>query len=85
MSDAQPQLQWLCIDFAAVTNVDYSAAETQKSLFTLLEEHQIRLVVAQATVDADPNDRLELQRHFGEDAFYNSLDDLVEAYLQETP
>jgi len=77
-------LRWLCIDLAAVTSVDYSAAETLKSLFTLLEERQIRLVVAQPMVDADPHDRLELQKLIGEDAIFKSLDDVVEAYQQET-
>jgi MFS superfamily sulfate permease-like transporter len=80
MSDAQPPLRWLCIDLAAVTSVDYSAAETLKSLFALLKERQIRLVVAQPMVDADPHDRLELQRLIGEDAIFKSLDDVVEAY-----
>jgi len=85
MSDAQPPLRWLCIDIAAVTSVDYSAAETLKSLFALLEERQIRLVVAQPMVDADPHDRLRLQRLIGEDAIFKTLDDVVEAYRQETP
>jgi hypothetical protein len=35
-------------------------------------------------VDADPHDRLELQRLIGEDAIFKSLDDVVEAYRQET-
>ena len=85
MNTAQPPLRWVCIDAAAVTDVDYSAAETLKSLIALLDERQIRLVVAQVMVDMDPDDRFDLQRLVGEDAFYESLDDVVHAYRQEMP
>jgi len=85
MNTAKPPLRWVCIDVAAVTDVDYSAAETLKSLIALLEERQIRLVVAQVTVDMDPDDRFDLQRLVGEDAFYETLDDVVDAYQQEMP
>ena len=34
--------------------------------------------------DADPHDRLRLQRLIGEDAIFKSLDDVVEAYQQKT-
>jgi high affinity sulfate transporter 1 len=84
MNTAQPPLRWVCIDAAAVTDVDHSAAETLKSLIALLEERQIRLVVAQVMVDMDPDDRFDLQKLIGEDAFYETLDDVVEAYRQDT-
>ncbi len=80
MNTAQPPLRWLCIDASAVSDVDYSAAETLRSLFALLEERGIRLVVAQVLGDVDPDDRYELQQLFGEDAFYGTLDEVVEAY-----
>jgi len=37
------------------------------------------------TVDMDPDDRFDLQRLVGEDAFYETLDDVVDAYQQEMP
>ncbi len=84
MSTAQPPLRWFCIDASAVPNVDYSAAQTLRSLFTLLEERRIRLVVAQVLEDVDADDRYELVELFGRDAFYGTLGDVLEAY-QEAP
>jgi MFS superfamily sulfate permease-like transporter len=83
MNTAQPPLRWFCIDASAVPDVDYSAAETLKSLFAALQERGIRLVVAQV-LDVDPDDRYEMQKLFGEDALYNTLDEVVEAYQQDT-
>ena len=84
MNTAQPPLRWFCIDISAVSYVDYSAAQTVKSLFTALEERGTRLVVAQALEDVDPDDRHGLQKLIGEDGFYSTLDEVVEACQQDT-
>jgi len=85
VSTAQPPLRWLCIDASAVPDVDYSAAQTLRSLFTLLEERGIRLVVAQVPDDVNPDDPYELQELLGRDALYGTLDDVVEAYQEALP
>ena len=82
MNTAQPPLRWFCIDASAVPDVDYSAAETLRSLFAALDERGIRLVVADVLY-LDPDDHYELQQLLGEDAFYGTLDEVVEAYQQE--
>ena len=84
MNTAQPPLRWFCFDASAIPDVDYSAAETLRSLFAALDERGIRLVVAQVLGDVDPDDRYKLQELFGKDAFYGTLDDVVEAYQQDT-
>jgi len=80
MNTAQPPLRWFCIDASAVPDVDYSAAQTLRSLFAALDERGIRLVVAQVLDDVSADDRYDLQKLFGKDAFYDTLDDVVEAY-----
>ena len=35
-------------------------------------------------LDVDPDDRYEMQKLFGEDALYSTLDEVVEAYQQDT-
>jgi len=85
VSTAQPPLRWMCIDASAVSDVDYSAAQTLRALFTLLKERGIRLVVAQVLDDVDPEDRYRLQELFGEDALYVTLNDVVEAYQEAPP
>ena len=82
MNTAQPPLRWFCIDASAVPDVDYSAAETLRSLFAALDERGIRLVVADVLY-LDPDDHYELRQLLGEDALYGTLDEVVEAYQQE--
>jgi high affinity sulfate transporter 1 len=83
-SDAQPPLHWFCIDASAVDDVDFSAAETLRSLYGILNEKGIRLVVAQVMEDVKEESRYELGKVFGEDAFYDTLEEVVDAYRKET-
>ncbi|MCU7959484.1 MAG: SulP family inorganic anion transporter [gamma proteobacterium symbiont of Bathyaustriella thionipta] len=81
---ADPALQWLCIDASAVDDVDYSAAETLRSLFEILKDRGIHLVVAGVMDDVREVGRYHLRELFGEDAFYDTLDDMLKAYRQAT-
>jgi MFS superfamily sulfate permease-like transporter len=83
-NNSEPPLRWLCLDASAVDDVDYSAAETLHSLFTLLQDKGIRLVVAQVLDDVRDQSRYELRQLFGEDAFYATLDDVMKDYQQQT-
>jgi len=77
---AEPPLRWFCIDASAVDNVDYSAAETIRSIYGILKEKGINLVVAQVLDDVKDESRYELRELFGEDAYYDTLEDVVKAY-----
>ena len=46
---AFPPLKWLCIDFAAVDDVDFSAAETLRSVLAQLRQQGVRLVLTQVS------------------------------------
>ena len=46
-----------------------------QSLFTILKDKGIRLVVAQVLDDVREESRYELRQLFGEDAFYDTLVD----------
>ena len=83
-NSADPPLRWLCLDASAVDDVDFSAAETLRSLYCRLKEKGIRLVVAQVMDDVAEVSRYHLDRLFGADAFYKTLDDVLDAYRQET-
>jgi MFS superfamily sulfate permease-like transporter len=80
VNSAQPPLRWFCLDGSAVDDVDYSAAETLRSLFDILKEKGIRLVVAQVMEDVRAESRYELRQLFGEDAFFDTLGDVMTAY-----
>lgn len=83
-NSSEPPLRWLCLDASAIDDVDYSAAETLRSLFVTLKDKQIRLVVAQVLDDVREESRYRLKELFGEDAFYDTLEDVVKEYQQLT-
>ena len=84
INNSEPPLRWLCLDASAVDDVDYSAAETLRSLFAILKDKGIRLVVAQVLDDVREQSRYELRQLFGEDAFYDTLEDVMKDYQQQT-
>jgi len=83
-NNSEPPLRWLCIDASAVDDVDYSAADTLRSLFTILKDKGIRLVVAQVLDDVREESRYNLRQLFGEDAFYDTLNDVMKDYREQT-
>ncbi len=83
-NNSEPPLRWLCLDASSVDDVDYSAAETLRSLFAILKDKGIRLVVAQVLDDVREQSRYELRQLFGEDAFYDTLEDVMKDYQQQT-
>ena len=84
VNQADPAIRWFCLDASAVDDVDYSAAETLRSLFGIMKEKGVRLVVAQVLDDVRETSRYRLRELFGEDAFYDTLDDVVKDYKQQT-
>jgi high affinity sulfate transporter 1 len=83
VNNAEPPLRWFCMDASAVDDVDYSAAESLRSVFRMLKDKGVRLVVAQVMEDVAQESRYDLRELFGEDAFYDSLDDVIQAYRQQ--
>jgi len=82
-NQAEPPLHWLCLDLSAMDDVDYSAAETLRSVEASLKAKGIRLIVAEAMDDLKAKSRYHLKEAFGEDAFYDHLEDVVRQYRQQ--
>ncbi len=68
---------------SAVDDVDFSAAETLRSIFGILKDKAIRLVVAQVMEDVKDESSYQLGQLFGEDAFYDTIENVLEAYRQQ--
>ena len=84
-NNAEPPLSWFCIDASAIDDVDYSAAETLRSVYETLKEKKIRLVFAHVLDNVKEENHNELRQLLGKEAFYNSLHDVVKTYqLQQT-
>src|SRR6516165_9857477 len=77
VNTADPPLRWFCIDASAVDDVDYTAAETIRSLYGMLKDKGIRLVVAHVLEDVEAESRYQLRELFGEDAFYDTLGNVL--------
>jgi len=85
VNEATPPVSWFCIDADAVDDVDFSAAETLRSVQDLLKGKGIRLVFAIVSDDVKGElDRYGLTDLVGEDAFYATGDDLLSAFHQNT-
>ena len=83
VNNADPALKWLCIDASAIDDIDYSAAETLRSLFFLLKDKGVRLVVAQLMDDVGNESRYLFDELFGEDDYYDTLDEVIDAYRKQ--
>jgi sulfate permease, SulP family len=79
----EPPVRWLCVDASAVDDVDYSAAETLRSVHAKLKARGMRLVVAEEMEDFKGKARYQLRELFGEAAFYDHLEDVVKHYRQQ--
>jgi MFS superfamily sulfate permease-like transporter len=78
---ANPPLSWFCIDLAAVNDVDFTAAETLRTLHGILAGQCIRLVFSEVIEEVQAEfDRSNLTELFGRDAFFSSLAAVVIKY-----
>jgi high affinity sulfate transporter 1 len=79
---AEPPLRWLCLDASAVGNVDYSAAETLRSVHAKLKARGISLVIAEV-MDLKTRTAYHFKELLGADAFYDHLEDVMKQYRQQ--
>jgi MFS superfamily sulfate permease-like transporter len=84
VSSADPPLRWFCIDASAVDDVDYSAAETIRSLHRILTEKGIHLVVVQVLEDVKAASTHHMRELFGDDAVFDTLADVAKEYQSQT-
>jgi len=80
---AEPPLRWLCLDASAVDDVDYSAAETLRSVHAGLKAKGIRLVVGEELEGLRDKAHYQLRELIGQDAFYEHLEDVVREYRRQ--
>ena len=82
-SSPEPPISWFCIDAAAIDDVDYSAAATLRSVYSLLKEKGIRLVFVFVKADVKAElDRFGITDLVGADAFFTTGDQALTAYRQ---
>ena len=78
---AEPPLSCFCIDASAVADVDFSAAETLREIYGILKSRGIRLVWANVIDPVKAEfDKYEITGLMGQDAFYQNISDVLDAY-----
>jgi MFS superfamily sulfate permease-like transporter len=82
-NNAEPPLRWLCLDASAVDDVDYSAAETLRSVHVKLKAKGIRLVVAEVMDDVKTSTPYRFRELIGEDAHFDRLEDVLKQYRHQ--
>ncbi len=81
VSQTSPPIAWFCISAASVDDIDYSAAETLRTLYGLLKERGIRLVFSEVADEVYAQlKRSGITQLVGEDAFYPSAASVARAY-----
>jgi SulP family sulfate permease len=82
-SHADPPVRWLCIDASAIDDVDYSGAETLRSIHEALQASGVRLVVAMVLEEVATRSRYQLRQLVGDEASATRSRDVVEAYRRQ--
>ena len=81
VNTADPRVEWFCVDAVAIDDVDYSAAAKLRSIHGILEDKGIRLVFVMISDDVRAElDRFGITDLVGEDAFYGTGRELMNAY-----
>lgn len=80
-AEGEPPLRWLCLDLSSLPDVDYTGAETLKSLHEELAGRGVRLVVSEAMADVRAElDRFGITDLLGADAYFDSTAAVVDAF-----
>jgi len=79
-------IKWFCIDASSIDDIDFSAAETIRSVYGLLEKKGIRLVFSNVPQKVEKKiERLQLSKVLGEDSFYKTVEDMEKDYIRHFP
>jgi MFS superfamily sulfate permease-like transporter len=78
---AEPGVDWVCIDAAAISDIDYSGGKTLGEIRKTLDERHIRLVLADVSDDVRAQlDRYGLSADLGADGVFDSVGEAIAAH-----
>lgn len=82
---AEPGTRWICIDCAAVADVDYSGWKTLAELRDELGQRHVRVAIADVTTDVRAQlERYGILQQLGDGAVFASVGDAVDAYTSSS-
>jgi high affinity sulfate transporter 1 len=85
LDGAVPPARWLCIDCAAIDDIDYTGERTIHELDAELRERHVRVVLAEVTDNVRRLlDRYGITQLVGPSGYFETVADVILAYQKET-
>jgi SulP family sulfate permease len=82
--EANPPLNWFCIDAAAVDDVDFTAAAELRSLYDFLKKQGVKLIFAEVAPEVYAQlNRSGITDLVGQEAFHRTTGAVVRAYREK--
>ncbi len=86
VSNPATPIRWFCIESSSIDDIDFSAAQTLRSVYKMLHEKNIRLVFSDVPTKTKKKfKRLGIEELVGKDAFYRTGRDVLAAYHKQYP
>jgi sulfate permease, SulP family len=84
VESADPEIKWFAIEAAAITYIDFTAADTFQQIHKTLQKRGVTLVLANVVDNVKKElDHYGLTTMIGEEYFFDTLPDILEAYLNQ--
>jgi sulfate permease, SulP family len=84
VDSAEPEIKWFAIEAAAITYIDFTAADTLQQVHKTLQKRGVTLVLCNVVDNVKKEfDHYGLTTLIGEEHFYETLPDILEAYQKE--
>ena len=84
VEDAEPKIKWFAIEAAAITYIDFTAADTFQQVHKTLQKRGVTLVLSNVVDNVKKElDHYGLTDLIGEEYFFDTLPDILIAYQNE--
>jgi sulfate permease, SulP family len=85
VESAEPKIKWFAIEAAAITYIDFTAADTFQQVHKTLQQQGVTLVLCNVVDNVKKKlDHYGLTALIGEEHFFDTLPEILEAYQNET-
>jgi SulP family sulfate permease len=82
---AEPKINWFVLEAAAITNIDFTGADTIQQVHQILQKKGVTLLLSNVADNVQKQlDHYGLTALIGEEHFYDNLAEVLEAYQKET-
>jgi len=85
VESAEPKINWFVLEAAAITNIDFTGADTIQQVHQILQKKGVTLLLSNVADNVQKQlDHYGLTALIGKERFYDNLAEVLEAYQKET-